>query len=157
MTTDFSKPGKKKKVYRLDFDFSQVYGQELNEMLTLHVRNIRARHKEHKNNGGTPNEFQQIRGRLWDEFMEKFIALRQKHGVPDEYETAEETKEIDAALAQHNEDIHRHYDEHKANGGTAENFEPIRKRLWVEFKKKLIILRQKHIVPDERRTTENNN
>jgi hypothetical protein len=72
-------------------EFSPEYQREFMEACTLHTRHVRRLYEEHSNNGGTPEEFREIHERLWAELSEKVALIRQKYGIPIDYEEADDS------------------------------------------------------------------
>ncbi|MEW6708310.1 MAG: hypothetical protein AB1403_00675 [Candidatus Riflebacteria bacterium] len=69
----------------MKYEFTPEYRQEFMEMCQLHTRKLNKIYGEHKANG-TLDEFKKIKMQMREELTQKFIALRQKYGIPADYE-----------------------------------------------------------------------
>jgi uncharacterized protein YhfF len=72
-------------------EFSPDYKREFMDACTLHTRRVRKLYEKHSDNGGTLKEFREVHRRLWNELSEKVALIRQKYGIPVDYEETDDS------------------------------------------------------------------
>lgn len=74
---------------KVKYELTPEYRNEFMEMCRLHTRELNRLYDEHEA-GGTLQEFKKIKSQMREELTKRFVALRQKYGIPVDYEGSDD-------------------------------------------------------------------